>query len=972
VWLHRLVTPCNQRGCTWVWGWILLWALHLPAAAQAVQPQQLAVLIDPGGTETLASVSAPAAETRFRRVRHNSFSAGYTQAVYWLRFTLQMPAAGAWWLDVRPAVLDDLRLYEPVPGGHRQHHTGDLQPWATRELNHNSFVFKLDLPDTAPRTFYLRIQTLSSMQAQLTLWRPDDFHRSDRHHTAMLAFFLSIYAVLLVANLALWATLNQPLFGWFSLVLASYAAAHICASGLASLLLDGSDPKLANHALVLILPLALSSTAQLYRRLLRVPTRKRWLILPVRLQTVLPWLTVPAYFGGFYPVAMNLALAMTGLFALLMLLLALRQWRSRRTGMRPIALGCALSLAGGAVHTMGLLGLSEDMPPTFDLHLACTMGVMVAMQWALSTRILATSRQRSRLQLRAEAAERAAVSEQAAKDELAAVSARLNALVDELHHAQRLGKIGNWEWLLDADTFQGSEETYRMFGWRPGREAPQPHERAPHFSPDSWRRLNDAMAHTRQTGMPFVVELELAPGAGRARWIEGRGTLVVDAGGRVVRMRGTVQDISDRRRLVQAQTEAAATALASRSRNEFLARVSHEMRTPLNAVSGLAQLLALNPQVQASPDIAEQLRLMQTASDHLRAMIDDVLDLAQIRAGSLRLAVQAISIQALAVECLRWLDAQAAAHQVHLQLVDARQGWSLLADQTRMRQVLMNLLSNAIKYNRPGGSVVLTLRHEPAATAGAAGQPDARPTTAPAAGWLCVEVADTGRGMNPRQMSALYEPFNRLGAEQEEIPGTGLGLSLVKELTEAMGGTLEAHSALGQGSQFRLRLPAQAAAEDADLGLSRARGEAPDVVLDAPGAPFLVLYVEDNRLNAMVMQLAIKRLPGVVLHIATDGNTGLAMARQLQPDLVLLDINLPQLSGTEVMLQLRADPTLAHTPCVAVSANSIAVDVEQAIGAGFDDYIAKPIAVQPLLQLVQRMRQTGQPRRSRPQRTLFE
>ena len=479
------------------------------------------------------------------------------------------------------------------------------------------------------------------------------------------------------------------------------------------------------------------------------------------------------------------------------------------------------------------------------------------------------------------------------------------------------------------------------------------------------------MAHTQQTGMPFVVELELAPGAGRARWIEGRGTLVVDAAGRIIRMRGTVQDISDRRRLVQAQSEAAATALASRSRNEFLARVSHEMRTPLNAVSGLAQLLALNPQVQASPDIAEQLRLMQTAADHLRAMIDDVLDLAQMRAGNLRLALQAISIQALAVECLRWVDAQAAAHQVRLQLVDARQGWALQGDQTRMRQVLVNLLSNAIKYNRPGGAVVLTLRHEPAAPA-RADLTDAMPTTAPKQGWICIEVADTGRGMSPQQLNALYEPFNRLGAEQDDIPGTGLGLSLVKELTEAMDGTLAAHSALGQGSQFSLRFPAAAAAEDPDLGLSGTTTEAPSADLDAPRTPFLVLYVEDNRLNAMVMQLAIKRLPGVVLHIATDGNTGLAMARQLQPDLVLLDINLPQLSGTEVMRQLRADPALAHTPCVAVSANSIAADVQQAMDAGFDDYIAKPIAVQPLLQLVQRMRQSGQARPGGPQSTLFE
>ena len=963
MWQQQLWTLCRS------WLWILLWAWQLPAAAQAIQPRDLAVLVDPAGTETLATISAPAAEPRFRPVRHNDLSAGYTHAVYWLRFSLQVPAPGAWWLDVKPSVLDDLQLFEPVAGGHRLHHTGDLQARATRALDHRGFVFKLDLPDTAARTFYLRIQTQSSMQARIALWHPDDFQRSDQQDTALLGFYFGVCAVLLLGNIALWATLRQALFGWFSLVVASHAAVYLIGFGWAGQLLGDTDPHVANNAIVVCMALAMSASAPMYQRLLRVPARRPWLRLPFRLQAVLPWLTVPAYFAGFYPAAMTLVLAMSGCFALLMLLLALRQGRLRRPGVRAIALGNAISLAGAGLHALGLLGLRTDMPLSFNLHLYTSVGTMVAMQWALSARILAINRQRAHLRLRAESAELLAAKEQTAKAALAKVSADLSASIDDLHHAQRMGKIGNWEWLLATDTFQGSEETYRMFGWRAGRDAPRPHERAPHFTPDSWRRLNDAMAHTRQTGLPFVVELELAPGGGRTGWIEGRGTLVLDAAGRVVKMRGTVQDISDRRRLVQAQSEAAAQAIASRSRNDFLARVSHEMRTPLNAVSGLAQLLALEPQVRAAPDIAEQVRLMQGAADHLRAMIDDVLDLAQIRAGNLRLVVQTIGIQALALECLRWLDTQAAANQVSLQLVDARQGWWLLADQTRMRQVLTNLLSNAIKYNRPGGAVVLTLRHETAAPA-TPGQAAATPTPVPTAGWICIEVADTGRGMSPQQLGALYEPFNRLGAEQEDIAGTGLGLALVKELAEAMGGTLAAHSVPGQGSQFSLRLPAEA--EHADPDTVRAKGEAPDVALDAPGAPFLVLYVEDNRLNAMVMQLAIKRLPGVVLHIATDGSTGLAMARQLQPDLVLLDINLPQLSGTEVMQQLRADPALAHTPCVAVSANSIAAHADQAAAAGFDDYIAKPIAVQPLLQLVQRMRQAGQARRSAPQSKLFD
>ena len=967
VWRRRLLIPC----CAVVW--ILLWALHLPAAAQAIVPKDLAVLVDPSGTETLASVSADAAARRFHPVRNNDFRAGYSHQVHWLRFTLQVPAPGTWWLDVQPTVLDDLRLFEPVDGGHRLHHTGDLQARATRELDHRGFVFKLDLPDTAPRTFYLRIQTQSSMQARLTLWRPDDFQRMDRQDTATLGFYFGACAMLLLGNLTLWAVLGNRQFGWFSLVVASHAAVYFAVFGLAGQLLRDTDPRVADFASVFFMALTMSSSAMLYRRLLRVPARRPWLRRLFVAQSVLPWLVVPAYFAGFYPEAMTLAIGLLLLYAPGLLLLALQQSLTGRPGARLIALASVIAMAGAGMQALGLLGVRPDTPLSFNLHLYTSIGMLVAMALALSSRVLTSNRQRNRMRLRAETAELQAATEQAAKAEQVRLSNAVQAVIEELNHAQRLGKIGNWEWLLATDTFQGSEQTYRMFGWDPIRGVPQPHERARHYTPDSWIRLNEALAYTLHTGQAFIVELELAPGVGRASWIEGRGTLVLDAAGRAVKLRGTVQDISDRRRLVQAQSEVAATALASRSRDEFLARVSHEMRTPLNAMSGLAQLLALDPKVRAAPELAEQVGLLRGASDHLRSMIDDVLDLAQIRAGSLRLDLRPISIQALAAECVRWLATLASTHAVSLRLVDARQGWWLVADQTRLRQVLINLLSNAIKYNRRGGQVVLTLHHAPAAPTGTnQAARNGAAGTAGTAGSICIEVADTGMGLGPQQLEALYQPFNRLGAELSEVEGTGLGLSLVKELTEAMGGTLSVRSVLGQGSQFSLRLPAEAAAEDATVAMDMATDDAPDAILDAPDAPFVVLYVEDNRLNAMVMRLALKRLPGVVLDIATDGRTGLAMARHLRPDLLLLDINLPELSGMEVMRQVRADPALTHTPCVAVSANSIAADIERAMDAGFDDYIAKPIAVQPLLQLVQRMRQGGRPRRSGPQGALFE
>ena len=949
--------------------WILLLALHLPATAQSIWPKDLSVLVDPQGTETIASVSADDAAHRFQRVKNNDFRAGYTRQVHWLRFTLQVPAPGAWWLDVEPAVLDDLRLFEPVAGGHLLHHTGDLQARATRELDHRGFVFKLDLPDTAPHTFYLRIQTQSSMQARLTLWRPDDFQRMDRQDTATLGFYFGACAMLLLGNLTLWAVLGNRQFGWLSLVVASHAAVYFAVFGLAGQLLGDTDPRVADFASVFCMALTMSSSAVLYRRLLRVPARRPWLRRLFVAQSVLPWLVVPAYFAGLYPEAMTLTVGVLMLYAPGLLLLALWQSLNGRPGARLIALASVIAMSGAGMQALGLLGIRPDTPLTYNLHLYTSIGMLIAMELAMSSRILATNRQRTRLRLRAEAAELLAATEQAAKADLERVSNTLQTVVADLQRAQHLGRIGNWDWLLASDTLQGSEEAYRLFGRAPGGAPPDRQERAAFFTDDSWQALTAAVARTLASGEPFVIDLELTPGPGRVRWVEGCGALALDAQGRPDRLWGTVRDISEHRQLGQAMATAAAAGMANRSRNEFLARVSHEMRTPLNAMSGLAQLLTLDPKIRAAPELAEQVGLLRGAADHLRSMIDDVLDLAQIRAGSLRLEMRAISIQALAAECVRWLATQATAQQVSLRLVDARRGWWLVADQTRMRQILVNLLSNAIKYNRPDGEVVLTLRHEPATATGA----DQAASTA-AAGWICIEVADTGKGLSPQQLEALYQPFNRLGAEQSEVEGTGLGLSLVKELTEAMGGALSVRSALGQGSQFSLRLPAEAAAEETTvaMALATATGEAPEAILDGLGLPFLVLYIEDNRLNVMVMRLAMKRLPGVVLEVATDGRTGLAMARQLQPDLILLDINLPELSGTEVMRQVRADPALAHTPCVAVSANSIVADVERAMDAGFDDYIAKPIAVQPLLQLVQRMRQGGRPGRSRPQATLFE
>jgi CheY-like chemotaxis protein len=250
----------------------------------------------------------------------------------------------------------------------------------------------------------------------------------------------------------------------------------------------------------------------------------------------------------------------------------------------------------------------------------------------------------------------------------------------------------------------------------------------------------------------------------------------------------------------------------------------------------------------------------------------------------------------------------------------------VLGDPTRLRQVLMNLFSNAVKYNRVGGSVEVGLQGD--------------------AERVAIAVRDTGHGLAPEQVGQLFQPFNRLGAEQRGIEGTGLGLVIAKQLVEAMGGSLEAQSTPGTGSVFTVHLQRakEGGAEAAPVPTAvPARQAGPDA------RPFVVLYVEDNPVNVAVMCAALGLRDQVRVEVASDGQSGLDMARELRPDLVLLDMDLPVMDGPTVLHHLKSDPALACIPCVAVSANAMDADIKQALGAGFSDYIVKPFAMQRLL-----------------------
>ena len=514
-----------------------------------------------------------------------------------------------------------------------------------------------------------------------------------------------------------------------------------------------------------------------------------------------------------------------------------------------------------------------------------------------------------------------------------------------LRRSQRLGRVGSWESDLVSDTGFWSEGMFLLYGIEPAETLPDRVVRKSLYqscyTKESWRQLQAAFAQTRQTGEAFVLQAEITRPSGEAGWFEIHGFAERSADGIIVRLVGTVQDISDRKQLDRARLARQLEEQSSRNKSAFLARMSHELRTPLNAVLGFSQLLEFDGSVQTSPNIADKVGHIRSAAEHLLAMVDDLLDMTRIEAGVLRLASETVAVDALLADCLRWVASLAEHHRIHLQQVGA--GHHVIGDRTRLRQVLVNLLSNAIKYNHEGGSVEVEQTID--------------------AGQLALAVRDTGRGLTQAQVDGLFQPFNRLGAECESIDGIGLGLTIAKHLVEQMNGSLAVETQVGQGSVFTLRLRLSAAndvtvpvaAALVRAGLTGASAALAAVDDEVALRPFTVLYIEDNRLNAALMRHAMARRQGVRLELALDGKAGLEAARRLLPDLLLLDMGVPLMNGTQVLEQLRADPVLAEIPCVAISANAMQADIQRALDAGCRDYITKPYSIDRVLDWVDRL-----------------
>jgi PAS domain S-box-containing protein len=445
-------------------------------------------------------------------------------------------------------------------------------------------------------------------------------------------------------------------------------------------------------------------------------------------------------------------------------------------------------------------------------------------------------------------------------------------------------------------------------------------------------RAEEAIARVLQEGKVANYELTALARDGRQTVVSFNATTFHDRDRKLQGVFAAARDVTERKTFEHALQETNVELHAAResaekanlAKSEFLSSMSHELRTPLNAVLGFAQLMGS----EVPPPTPRQQRSIDQILKggwYLLRLINEILDLSMIEAGKVTMSQESMSINDVLQDCKGMIEPQASKRGISLNFPDLGAVFYVHADRTRIKQVMINLLSNAIKYNGIGGTVIVQCADS-------------------AEGRVRISVRDTGAGMSADQLAQLFQPFNRLGQHDGGEEGTGIGLVVTKQLVELMGGQIGVESVVGAGTVFWVEFagsapPALALDNIDEVSLER------QVASPGSGDQPTLLYVEDNPANLALVEQLIARRGDLKLLTAIDGHLGIELARAYLPDVILMDINLPGISGYGALKRLREDPATAHIPVLALSANAVPRDIEKGLEAGFFRYLTKPIRV---------------------------
>lgn len=498
---------------------------------------------------------------------------------------------------------------------------------------------------------------------------------------------------------------------------------------------------------------------------------------------------------------------------------------------------------------------------------------------------------------------------------------------------------GIWEWYAKKGGFHFSSRCWELIGYDANDDEITKGEDKlivwrKHIHPQDLSKFDRALEEHMAGRAPFDIEYRLIGKDKEIHWIRGRGRASFDAQGRPTRMSGANMDMTQIKRAEERVIQAKEAAeKANQAKSEFLSSMSHELRTPLNAILGYAQLFEYD--LNLTQQQITNMREIRKAGDHLLQLINDVLDLAKIESGKMTVSLEPVLVSRIIQEAFTLVQPQADAKSIDITFKhNDLDRLYVTADNVRFKQALINLLSNAIKYNNMGGHVEVRLE-------------------ALSSKSLRIAVCDNGKGIPANRQAEVFQPFNRLSAEFSKIEGSGVGLVITKQLIEMMNGKLDFKSTENVGTDFWFDLPLASEWNKREHEIIKAAVYSPTQL--ALTQHKNVLYIEDNPTNVRLLEQFFDRHSCLSLDVAEEPFMGIYKARSTQPDLIILDINLPGMDGFEALNVLKNDPMTRHIPIVGLSANAMPYDVERGIKAGFDEYLTKPVDMNRLVETLNRI-----------------